>query len=201
MAHLPLTLVYRQKFILDSLKESADTKNKIAAHCVSEIIKAIDMIIDAFNKKKKILLCGNGGSAADAQHLATEFVIRLNPNIQRPGLPAIALTSDTTLLTAGANDIGYDNVFSRSVEALGDNGDILIGLSTSGNSESVNNAFRKAREKGMKTIALLGKDGGKSKELVDLAVIVPSNDTQRIQEGHITIGHIIFQEVEQEMFG
>jgi D-sedoheptulose 7-phosphate isomerase len=201
MAHLPLTLVYRQKFILDSLKESADTKHKIAAQCVSEIIKAIDMIIDAFNKKKKILLCGNGGSAADAQHLATEFVIRLNPNIQRPGLPAIALTADTTLLTAGANDIGYENVFSRSVEALGDNGDILIGLSTSGNSESVNNAFRKAREKGMKTIAFLGKDGGKSKELVDLAVIVPSNDTQRIQEGHITIGHIIFQEVEQEMFG
>ena len=201
MAHLPLTLVYRQKFVLDSLKESAETKQKIAAQCVSEIIKAIDMIIEAFNNKKKILLCGNGGSAADAQHLATELVIRLNPKIQRPPLPAIALTTDTSLLTAGANDIGYDNVFSRSVEALGDNGDILIGLSTSGNSESVNNAFRKAREKGMKTIALLGRDGGKSKELVDLAVIVPSSDTQRIQEGHITIGHIIFQEVEQEMFG
>jgi D-sedoheptulose 7-phosphate isomerase len=201
MAHLPLTLVYRQKFILDSLKESAETKQKIAAQCVSEIIKAIDMIIEAFNKKKKILLCGNGGSAADAQHLATELVIRLNPKIQRPGLPAIALTTDTSLLTAGANDIGYDNVFARSVEALGDNGDILIGLSTSGNSESVNNAFRMARQKGMKTIALLGKDGGKSRELVDLAVIVPSSDTQRIQEGHITIGHIIFQEVEQEMFG
>jgi D-sedoheptulose 7-phosphate isomerase len=201
MAHLPLTLVYRQKFVLDSLKESAETKQKIAAECVSEIIKAIDMIIEAFNKKKKILLCGNGGSAADAQHLATEFVIRLNPKIQRPALPAIALTSDTSLITAGANDIGYENVFSRSVEALGDSGDILIGLSTSGNSESVNNAFRKARERGMKTIALLGKDGGKSKELVDLAVIVPSSDTQRIQEGHITIGHIIFQEVEQEMFG
>ena len=201
MAHLPLTLVYRQKFILDSLKESAETKQKIADQCVSEIIKAIDMIIEAFNKKKKILLCGNGGSAADAQHLATEFVIRLNPKIQRPGLPAIALTTDTSALTAGANDIGYDNVFSRSVEALGGNGDILIGLSTSGNSESVNNAFRKAREKGMKTIALLGKDGGKSKELVDLAIIVPSSDTQRIQEGHIAIGHINFQEVEQEMFG
>ena len=201
MAHLPLTLLYRQKFVLDSLKESAETKQKIAAQCVSEIIKAIDMIIEAFNKKKKILLCGNGGSAADAQHLATEFVIRLNPKIQRPALPAIALTTDTSLLTAGANDIGYDNVFSRSVEALGESGDILIGLSTSGNSESVNNAFRKAREKGMKTIALLGKDGGRSKELVDLAIIVPSSDTQRIQEGHITIGHIIFQEVEQEMFG
>lgn len=201
MPHLPLTLVYRQKFILDSLKESAATKQKIADECVSEIIKAIDIIIEAFNRKKKILLCGNGGSAADAQHLATEFVIRLNPKIQRPGLPAIALTTDSSLLTAGANDIGYDNVFSRSVEALGDHGDVLIGLSTSGNSESVNNAFRMARQKGMKTIALLGNDGGKSKELVDLALIVPSGDTQRIQEGHITIGHIIFQEVEQEMFG
>jgi D-sedoheptulose 7-phosphate isomerase len=201
MAHLPLTLVYRQKFILDSLKESAETKQKIAAECVSEIIKAIDMLIEAFNNKKKILLCGNGGSAGDAQHLATEFVIRLNPKIKRPGLPAIALTADSTLLTAGANDIGYDNVFARSIEALGTPGDVLIGLSTSGNSESVNNAFRKAREKGMKTIAFLGKDGGKSKELVDLAIIVPSNDTQRIQEGHITIGHIVFQEVEQEMYG
>jgi D-sedoheptulose 7-phosphate isomerase len=201
MAHLPLTLVYRQKFILDSLRESADTKKRISDQCVAEITKAIDIVIEAFNKKKKVLLCGNGGSASDAQHLATEFVIRLNPKIQRPGLPAIALTADTANLTAGANDIGYDNVFARSVEALGDAGDVLIGLSTSGNSASVNNAFQKARQKGMVTIGLLGKDGGKSKSLVDLAIVVPSDDTQRIQEGHITIGHIIFQEVEQEMFG
>lgn len=201
MAHLPLTLVYRQKFILDSLKASADTKQKIAESCVPEIAKAIDILIDAFNKQKKVLLCGNGGSAADAQHLATEFVIRLNPALQRPGLPAIALTADSSALTAGANDIGYDNVFARSVEALGNPGDVLIGLTTSGNSPSVNNAFRKAREKGLMTIGLLGKDGGESKSLVDLAITVPSHDTQRIQEGHITIGHIIFQEVEQEMFG
>jgi D-sedoheptulose 7-phosphate isomerase len=201
MTPSPQVQASRQKFVLDSFKESAEVKQQIAARCTSGIFKAIDLIIDALNNKKKILLCGNGGSAADAQHLATEFVIRLNPKIQRPGLPAIALTTDTSLLTAGANDLGYDNVFARSVEALGCDGDILIGLSTSGNSESVNNAFRKAREKGMTTIALLGKDGGRSKELVDLAVIVPSNDTQRIQEGHITIGHIVFQEVEQEMFG
>jgi D-sedoheptulose 7-phosphate isomerase len=201
MAHLPLTLVYRQKFVLDSLRESAEVKQKIAIECVPQILKAIDLVIEAFNKKRKILLCGNGGSAADAQHLATEFVIRLSPKIQRPGLPAIALTTDTSLLTAGANDLGYDNVFARSVEALGESGDILLGISTSGNSESVNKAFQKAKEKHMITIALLGKDGGKSKDLVDLAIIVPSDDTQRIQEGHITIGHIIFQEVEQEMFG
>lgn len=201
MAHLPLTLVYRQSFIQDSLKASASMKQKIAERCTGDISKAIDFIIRAFNNKKKIMLCGNGGSAADAQHLAAEFVIRLSPNIKRPGLPAIALTTDTSNLTAGANDIGYDNVFARSVEALGQEGDILIGISTGGNSPSVNNAFIKAREMKINTIGFLGKDGGKAKELCDIAIIVPSDDTQRIQEGHITIGHIIFQEVEQEMFG
>ena len=201
MAHLPLTLVYRQKFVQDSLRESAETKQRIAEQCMQEILKAVDILINAFNGKKKVLLCGNGGSAMDAQHLATEFIIRLNPKIKRPALPAIALTADSSALTAGANDIGYDNVFARSVEALGEAGDVLIGISTSGNSASVNNAFEKARSKGMKTIGLLGRDGGASKDLVDLAIIVPSSDTQRIQEGHITIGHIIFQEVEQEMFG
>jgi len=201
MSHLPLTLVYRQKFVVDSLKESSETKQRIADQCVPDIMKAVDILIDAFNRKKKVLLCGNGGSASDAQHLATEFVIRLNPKLKRPALPALALTSDGTNLTAGANDIGYDNVFARSVEAFGEAGDVLIGLSSTGNSPSVNNAFQKARERGMVTIGFLGKDGGASKALVDLAIIVPSNDTQRIQEGHITIGHIIFQEVEQEMFG
>ena len=201
MAHLPITLLYREKFITDSLRESAETKTKIAERCSADISKAIDLVIKALNQKKKILLCGNGGSAADAQHLATEFVIRLSPTIKRPGIPAIALTTDTSNLTAGANDLGYDEVFARSVEALGNEGDILIGISTSGNSASVNNAFAKAKQKKMVTIALLGKDGGKSKDVADLAIIVPSNDTQRIQEGHITIGHIIFQEVEQEMFG
>jgi D-sedoheptulose 7-phosphate isomerase len=199
MAHL--TLVYRQKFILDSLKESSETKQRIAEHCVPQIMKAVDLLIEVLNKKKKILLCGNGGSAADAQHLATECVIRLSPTIQRPGIPAIALTTDSSNLTAGANDLGYENVFARSVDALGTEGDVLIGISTSGNSESVNRALQKAREKKMTTIGLLGKDGGKAKDLVDLAIVIPSSDTQRIQEGHITVGHIIFQEVEQEMFG
>lgn len=201
MAHLPLTIAYRQKFIQDSLAESAETKKKIAEQCTGDISKAIDMIADALNRKKKVLLCGNGGSAADAQHLATEFVISLNHTIKRPGIPALSLSTDVSNLTAGANDIGYDNVFARNVEALGNAGDILIGISTSGNSESVNRAFQKAREKGMKTIGFLGKDGGKSKDLCDLPIIVPSNDTQRIQEAHITIGHIIFWQVEQEMYG
>ena len=191
----------RDKFIRDSLKESSDTKLRILELCSPDISKAVDIIIDAFSSKRKVLLCGNGGSAADAQHLATEFVIRLSPHIKRPGLPAIALTTDSSLLTAGANDLGYENVFTRSIEALGNEGDVLIGISTSGNSESVNNAFKKAREMKLTTIGFLGKGGGTSKNLVDLAIIVPSADAQRIQEGHITMGHIIFQEVEQEMFG
>lgn len=196
-----MTLIYREKFILDSLDESAKTKQLIREHCVPEISKAIDIVIQVFKNKKKILLCGNGGSAADAQHLAAECVIRLNPDIKRPGLPAIALTTDSSNLTAGSNDFGYDNVFARSVEALGNKGDVLLGISTSGNSESVNRAFQMGKEMGLVTIGLLGKDGGRAKNLVDLAIIVPSSDTQRIQEGHITIGHIILQEVEQEMFG
>ena len=191
----------RDEFIRDSLKESSDTKLRILELCSPDISKAVDIIIDAFSSKRKVLLCGNGGSAADAQHLATEFVIRLSPHIKRPGLPAIALTTDSSMLTAGANDLGYENVFTRSIEALGNEGDVLIGISTSGNSESVNNAFKKAREMKLTTIGFLGKGGGTSKNLVDLAIIVPSADAQRIQEGHITMGHIIFQEVEQEMFG
>jgi len=201
MTHLPITILARQAFIQDELKASSEVKLKIFEQCSDRIIKAVDIIINSLNNKKKILLCGNGGSAADSQHMATEFVIRMNPNIKRPGIPAIALTTDSSMLTAGANDIGYDNVFTRAVEALGNSGDVLIGISTSGKSESVNLAFKMAKSKGMATIAFLGKDGGMSKDLVDLAIIVPSNDTQRIQEGHITIGHIICGLVEREMYG
>lgn len=190
----------RQQFIVDSLTASAEMKMRISQTLLGPISEAIEIVKNALKDKHKILFCGNGGSAADAQHLATELVIRLNPAIKRPGLPAIALTTDTSLLTAGANDLGFDHVFARSVEALGAEGDVLIGISTSGKSESVNNAFRRARTQKLKTIAFLGKDGGSSKELVDLAIIIPSQDTQRIQEGHITVGHIIVQQVEQELF-
>ncbi len=201
MAHLPLTIAYRQKFIQDSLLESAATKKLIAEKCTGDISRAIDTIIEALNKKRKVLLCGNGGSAADAQHLATEFVIRMNHAIKRPGIPAISLSTDVSNLTAGSNDFGYDQVFARNVETLGVPGDVLIGISTSGNSASVNNAFEAARKKQMATIGFLGSDGGRSKALCDVAIVVPSNDVQRIQEGHITIGHIIFWQVEQEMYG
>ncbi len=201
MAPLPLTIVYREKFIQDSLRESAETKRKILEQCTRDIGKAIDLIINALNQNKKILLCGNGGSAADAQHIAAEFVVRMNHDLERPAIPALALTTNTSNLTAGANDFGFENVFARSVEALGTQGDILIGISTSGNSENVNRALQKAREKGLVTIGFLGKNGGKAKALCDLAIVIPSDDTQRIQEGHITIGHIICGLVEKEMYG
>ena len=200
MAHLPLTILARQAYIEDELKASAETKRLIAETCTDVIVKAADLLIRTLNGGGKILLCGNGGSAADAQHLAAEFVIRMDPSIKRPGIPAVALSTDTSVLTAGANDIGYDNVFARWVEALGRKGDALIAISTSGNSENVNRALAQARSAGMATIGLLGKDGGITRGLVDVAIVVPSNSTQRIQEGHITIGHILCGMIEREMY-
>jgi D-sedoheptulose 7-phosphate isomerase len=191
----------RQSFIRSELLASAEVKRKTLEHCTEGIVRAVDLLTRALRGRKKILLCGNGGSAADCQHLATEFVVRMSPVIRRPGIPAIALTTDSSLLTAGSNDFGYDNVFARSVDALGVKGDVLIGISTSGQSGSVNRAFRAARKKGMVTIGLLGRHGGSARNLVDLAIIVPSDDTQRIQETHITIGHIICGLVERELYG
>ncbi len=201
MPHLPITILSRQAFVQDELKASARVKTEIFEQCADKIIKAVDIIIQALNQKKKILFCGNGGSAADSQHLATEFVIRMSPTIKRPGIPALALTTDTSMLTAGANDLGYDQVFAREIDTLGISGDVLIGISTSGKSNNVNLALKAARAKGMATIGFLGGSGGPAADLVDLAIIVPSEDTQRIQEGHITIGHIICALVEREMYG
>ncbi|MBI1807796.1 MAG: D-sedoheptulose 7-phosphate isomerase [Ignavibacteria bacterium] len=200
MAHLPLTLVYRQKYIHDQLNDSAETKKKMFEACAGDILKAVDAIIKAYNNKGKVLLCGNGGSAADSQHIATELVIRMSKPDRR-ALPAIALTTDSSMLTAGGNDIGFENIFSRQVEGLGNAGDVLIAISTSGKSENVNRAVTEAKKKGMTVIGFLGKDGGPAKNLVDIPIIIPSNDTQRIQEGHITVAHIICGIVENEMFG
>ena len=199
MAHLPLTLVYRQKYVKDQLNDSAETKMKMFEACSGDILKAVDVLINAFNNKKKVLLCGNGGSAADSQHIATELVIRMSKP-DRPALPAIALTTDTSCLTAGGNDIGFDNIFSRQVEALGNSGDVLIAISTSGKSENVNRAIIEAKKRGMVVIGFLGKGGGPSRDLVDVPIIIPSNDTQRIQEGHITVAHILCGIIENEMF-
>jgi D-sedoheptulose 7-phosphate isomerase len=159
------------------------------------VLKAAELIIEALKKGNKLLFCGNGGSAADSQHLAAEFVGRFKK--ERKGLPAIALTTDTSILTALANDYGYDSVFARQVGSLGQKDDVLIVISTSGNSVNLIKAAERAKNMGLKTIGFLGSDGGKLKDLVDLALVVPSRETARIQEVHILIGHIICHLVEK----
>jgi len=191
----------KEKFIADSLIESAETKTKILKECKSDILKAVELLVNCFKNGNKLLLCGNGGSAADCQHIATELMIRLSHNFQRPALPAIALTTDTSNLTAGGNDIGFENVFARNVEGLGNKGDVLLAISTSGNSPNVIKAVDMAHKKGMKVISFLGGNGGKLKPLVDLPIVIPSHNTQRIQEGHITVAHIICELVEEELYG
>jgi len=190
-----------KKFIIASLNESSETKLKIRDQLMEDILKAVDLLATGFKKGKKLLLCGNGGSAADCQHIATELMIRLSHHIHRPALPAIALTTDTSNLTAGGNDIGFENVFARNVEGLGNNGDILFAISTSGNSPNIIKATHAAHIKGMKVIGFLGGNGGKLKKLVDLPIVIPSPNVQRIQEGHITIAHIICELVEDKLYG
>lgn len=189
------------KFIDESLRESSEVKIKIIEECSKSILDSSEKITKSLKSGKKILLCGNGGSAADCQHIAAEFMIRLSHHINRPALPAIALTTDTSNLTAGGNDIGFENVFARNVEGLGNEGDILIAISTSGNSVNIIKAVEKAKVKKMEVIGLLGGTGGKLKNLVDTPVIIPSSNTQRIQEGHITVAHILCEIVETELYG
>ena len=189
------------KFIENSFKESAEVKLKAIKSCADDIEKSADILIDAFSNGKKLLLCGNGGSAADSQHIAAEFMIRLSHDLNRPAIPAIALTTDSSNLTAGGNDIGYENVFARNVSGLGNNGDVLIAISTSGNSGNVIKAVEAAHEKGMLVIGFLGGNGGKLREMVDVPIVVPSVSTQRIQEAHITIGHMLCEIAERELYG
>lgn len=180
-------------------EESANVKLKFIEENEGKLKKAIEIILETLKNGNKILICGNGGSAADSQHFAAEIVGRFK--LERRGLPAIALTTDTSILTAIGNDYGFEKIFERQVEALGEEGDVLIGISTSGNSENVIRAVNKAKEMGIYTIGLLGKGGGKLKDIVDLALIVPSNDTARIQECHLTIYHVICEEVEKRLMG
>lgn len=154
-----------------------------------KIAQATELIIEAYKRGNKLLLCGNGGSAAGAQHIAAELVGRFKK--ERKGLAAIALTTDTSIMTAVANDYWYDVLFARQVEALGEKGDVLIGISTSGNSVNVIRAVETANFKGLRTIGFLGSDGGKLKDLVEVPLIVPFKGSDRVQEVHILIGHII----------
>lgn len=189
-----------ENFIKEQLVESSEIKLKIVQECSDDIKQSVNILVDAFKNGKKLLLCGNGGSAADCQHIAAEFMIRLSHDLDRPAIAAVALTTDTSNLTAGGNDIGYENVFARNVEGLGNDNDVLIAISTSGNSGNVVKAVEKAKEKNVKVIGFLGGTGGKLLSMVDQAIVVPSNSTQRIQEGHITIAHIICELTERILY-
>ena len=182
------------------IQASIATKEQILkdARLIDTIGKVADLVTSAFKNGNRVYFCGNGGSAADAQHLAAEFSGRFYTD--RKALPAEALHCNTSYLTAVANDYGYDVVYARMIDGIGEKGDVLIGLSTSGNSENIIKAFEVARKKEMINIAFTGETGGKMKELADHLINVPSKDTPRIQESHITIGHIICQMVEEKYF-
>jgi D-sedoheptulose 7-phosphate isomerase len=180
--------------------ESLDAKVKFFARHTRDVERAAQLIIDALKTGHKLLLFGNGGSACDAQHVAGELV-NIFCNKNRKPLPAIALTTDGSILTSIANDTSFIHVFDRQVQALGRRGDVAIGISTSGNSPNVVRGLEAARYQNMHTIGLLGRDGGRAAELVDIALVVRHDETARIQETHILIGHILCQLVEEAMFG
>jgi D-sedoheptulose 7-phosphate isomerase len=185
--------------IASQLQANRAVIERIELNLTPMISEMAILLIDTFKCGGKLMVMGNGGSAADSQHFAAEIVSRFR--MERPGLPAIALSTDTSILTAIGNDYGFDVVFRRQVEALAMPGDVVVGISTSGNSVNVQMALELARKKGCRTIALLGRDGGRIKGSCDLALVVPSDDTPRIQEGHITIIHIVCDLVEKAMFG
>jgi D-sedoheptulose 7-phosphate isomerase len=182
------------KSILD---ESIKVKEAIK-NLAPQIRNVSEEIIKAYRNKKKVVLFGNGGSAADAQHIATEFVGKFYKN--RESLPSLAFHTNTSLITATANDFGYDLIFERQVNAFVEKGDIVIGISTSGNSPNVIRGLERAKEKGAVTIGMTGIKKNKIEEIVDYCLKMPSTDTPRIQEGHITVGHIICYLVEEELF-
>jgi D-sedoheptulose 7-phosphate isomerase len=188
-------------YIKNQIQASIDTKQNILKdNALMETIAQVGReCVELYRNGKKTLLAGNGGSAADAQHIAAELVGRYG--FDRPSIPSIALTTDTSNLTAIGNDYGYDKVFSRQMEGMGSEGDLFIGISTSGNSVNIINAITAAKAKGVKTVALVGRDGGEMARIADFAIIVPSNDTPRIQESHILIGHMICDIIEKELFG
>ena len=188
------------KKIKEIISSSIETKQKLLADetLLKTVCDTVDVIVKTFKGGKRVYFCGNGGSAADAQHLAAEFSGRFYKN--RKALPAEALHCNTSYLTAVANDYSFDDIYSRLIDGIGEEGDMLIGLSTSGNSKNIINAFETARQKKMITVGFTGETGGKMKPLCDQLINIPSNDTPRIQESHIMVGHIICQLVEEKYF-
>ncbi|NDV94407.1 SIS domain-containing protein [Dysgonomonas sp. 521] len=190
-----------EKIITEQIQKSISVKQAILSN--TEILKdikdAATMVTEAYRNDAKTLLAGNGGSAADAQHIAGEFVSRFY--FDRPGIPSIALSTDTSIITAIGNDYGFDRLFERQVQAQGKRGDVFIGLTTSGNSENIIKALHACKEKGIQSIILTGGNGGKTADICDICIKVPSKETPRIQESHILIAHIICCIVEEELFG
>jgi D-sedoheptulose 7-phosphate isomerase len=184
--------------IASQLAAHRDVIARVERELSPQIAEMVTLLVETFTHGGKLLVLGNGGSAADAQHFVAEIVGRFK--MERRGLPAIALSTDTSILTAIGNDYGFDKVFRRQVEALAVPGDLIVGISTSGNSPNVQQALELAREMGCRTVGLLGKDGGSIKNVCDLALIVPTSDTPRVQEGHITIIHIACDLLEKTMF-
>ena len=181
-----------------AIQESVEVKTRLLAETNPTLAPIAAAMAEAFRNGGKVVLFGNGGSAADAQHVAAELVNRFL--MERKPLPAVALTTDTSILTAMANDLGFDCVFARQVEALVRPGDVVVGLSTSGNSENVLQGLRAARECGATTVGLTGRDGGRLKDVADICFCAPSDNTPRIQEVHITVLHAICEAVERELF-
>jgi len=186
-----------EDIICELLNRSADVKKKTAEQCSSATLHAAEMIAESLDAGGKLMLCGSGGSAADAQHLAAEFVATLDHRRPRHGLAALALTTDTSFLTAYANDFGFEGVFARQVETLGRPGDVLVAISTSGNSGNVVKACEAARQNNIRIIGMTGEGGGKIAELADLLLAVPSAVTMHIQESHIALGHAMTLAVER----
>jgi D-sedoheptulose 7-phosphate isomerase len=182
------------------LEQTAATARRTAEECAEDVAHAAELLVNAVLDGGKVLFCGNGGSAADSQHLAAEFVSTLTLDNRRPAIPAIALTTDTSILTAIGNDFGFEGVFARQVEALGRPGDVLVGISTSGNSADVVRAVEEAAVQGMRTIALTGETGGTLATMVDVAIRVPSRETSHIQECHIAIGQLLAFMVEDALY-
>ncbi|HTG00310.1 MAG TPA: D-sedoheptulose 7-phosphate isomerase [Nitrospirota bacterium] len=185
--------------VLKAFEDSAAIKVKFARENAGKIVEVSQLIAQAFREGKKVLLFGNGGSAMDASHIAAEFINRFL--MERPPLPAIALNTDVAVLTSISNDYDFSQVYSKQLAALGHEGDVVIGISTSGNSPNVIKALETAKKNGMKTVVLTGGSGGRIAGLADYAFTVPTKTTPRIQETHITLGHIICQLVDEELFG
>jgi len=188
-----------QDTIIKIFEESAQVKIKFARENAEKIFEVVQLIAQTFRNGKKVLIFGNGGSAMDASHIAAEFVNRFL--MERPPLPAIALNTDVAVLTSISNDYDYSQVFSKQLTALGHEGDVVIGISTSGNSLNVIKAIEVAKKNGMKTVVLTGGTGGKLANMADFTLTVPTKHTPRIQETHITLGHTICQMVDEELFG